>query len=347
MSKLSVLDRAVLFGVNVFVYLRHPLFTGYFRHRQGHWPDFACPSSLSELVQWRKLFDRNPSLPMLADKLAVRSWLARQDPTLSAAEQVWAGHHVEDLPDQFLAPGFVIKANHGSGLNYFPHRDGTDRDALTRTVRRWTAWSLRAWLRRFLVPAREWIYGPIPRRIFAERMIEADPVLDVAVRTFDGLPVIGSITIDQNRPGSRSGFFWADGRRFLDPDETPDHALPADFELPPSFRRAVEHARILSRGIDYARFDFLADRERVYFGEITFYPASGYGRDNWRTAAVYRFWLEALELSWPLAAPQRGPMRLYMRSFGRWLALHRASLGPASEFAQQHGWRPLPESPAR
>ena len=61
-----------------------------------------------------------------------------------------------------------------------------------------------------------------------------------------------------------------------------DHAFPgyrhlsADVAVPDGFFAALAHAKELSRGVDFARFDFLVDGPRVWAGEITVFPAAGY-----------------------------------------------------------------------
>ena len=46
----------------------------------------------------------------------------------------------------------------------------------------------------------------------------------------------------------------------------------------------VHNAKILSQGIPFVRIDFYEINGRMYFGEITFFPAGGFGLftpDKW------------------------------------------------------------------
>jgi hypothetical protein len=46
---------------------------------------------------------------------------------------------------------------------------------------------------------------------------------------------------------------------------------------PSGFAAAITAARQLSQEVDFARFDFLSDETGLWGGEITVFPASGYG----------------------------------------------------------------------
>lgn len=58
----------------------------------------------------------------------------------------------------------------------------------------------------------------------------------------------------------------------LAPD--PNH----EFMPPPHFKEMVELARKLSHGEPFLRVDLYNLAGRIYFGELTFFPASGFGR---------------------------------------------------------------------
>jgi hypothetical protein len=162
----------VLLIANVLIYLRFPAFTIYYVWRQRRWPDFARPRDYPELVQWRKLFDRNPFFPVLCDKLAVKAWIKERMPDIAVPETAWVGTRYQDLPDEFLSPDYVIKLNNGSSTNYFPHRQGADRASFERVARKWFTPGLRGWFR--VQTKHETAYTAIPLLIFVERRVTGD-----------------------------------------------------------------------------------------------------------------------------------------------------------------------------
>lgn len=52
----------------------------------------------------------------------------------------------------------------------------------------------------------------------------------------------------------------------------------AEIEIPSNISEMVNLAEILSAGIPFLRVDLYNLNGRIYFGELTFYPASGLSR---------------------------------------------------------------------
>ena len=48
--------------------------------------------------------------------------------------------------------------------------------------------------------------------------------------------------------------------------------------LPKNLNKMIELADILSKNCVFLRIDFYEVNSKIYFGELTFYPASGFGR---------------------------------------------------------------------
>ena len=329
----SLADRAVFVVTNAWVYLTRPFFVVRCHRRLGYWPDFARPRRLSELVQWRKLFDRNPAFVTFADKLATKAWIAERVPDLAIPETIWVGERPEDVPDSLLTPGHVIKTNNASGQNHLPHRSPLARGEFDRQFRRWLGASAAKRHLGWLDQSQEWTYWKVPPKILVERQVGAGRALvDISVRVFDGEAFLANCALDFKTEASADAYFWPDGTRVAQQTEA---TLPANFAVPPAFHRAVRAAERLAQGFDYLRVDFLADGDTLFAGEITCFPASGFSTDEWFLQLMYRRWLETLHLSWALATPQPWPRRIYLAAFRRWLSAHRAELAS----------KPLPLAP--
>jgi hypothetical protein len=55
-------------------------------------------------------------------------------------------------------------------------------------------------------------------------------------------------------------------------------------EKPKNYEKMVELAEKISKGIRFVRIDFYDINGKIYFGEMTFYPAAGYEEftpDEW------------------------------------------------------------------
>ncbi|MBK8082554.1 MAG: hypothetical protein IPK28_01295 [Devosia sp.] len=313
---LGILDRLVLAAANLGAGLAHPWLALSFAWRRRRWPCFATPSGLSELVQWRKVFDRNPLFPVLSDKLRLKTWVHERAPEARVAEIVWSGTRAADLPDRFLVPGYVIKANHGTSANYFPHRETLPRAGLESR--------LEGWLRSRYDAELQWAYGRIPPRLMVERLIgDGRPLWEMTFRCADGVAATAFVVLGQKTQHERKAYFTGSGDRL--PDEVglpPAQCLPPDYRTGPEFGRARALAEKLSRGFDFVRVDLILDGDDIYVCEMTFYPSSGFGDEDRTFTAerIERAWLGAIARSWFLSSPQPWPLSLYAAAFRRWAA---------------------------
>ncbi|MBN2395652.1 MAG: glycosyl transferase, partial [Candidatus Atribacteria bacterium] len=77
------------------------------------------PKSFNEKIAWKKVYDRNPLLPITADKYEVRSYLKEVLGEQKAKEILIPMWYVTDQPEtipfESLPPDFIIKPNHASG----------------------------------------------------------------------------------------------------------------------------------------------------------------------------------------------------------------------------------------
>lgn len=343
MTATSLADRLIFAVVQTLCVLRHPRITHSFFKRRGRIPNFARPAEHGEMVQWRKVFDHNPHFTLFCDKLATRRWVAARFPDVPLIEPLWVGERPEDLPDRFVAPGYIIKTNHGCRANYFPHRQPLPRPELNRLLSRWLA---RSYYRQG-----QWGYRGIARKLFVEPLIGGGaPLTEYSIRAHDSVISGLFVVRDQHRPTEQGSDFAADGSRFPPKPGSQRQPLPDDYVLPDTLHRARDIAARISRGFDHLRVDFLVDGDTLYLGEITVYPGSGFGTE-WQVpakAAMHEFaWFRALHLSWFYRTPQLWPLSVYQRAFRRWVDTHRCDLEAATPglvrtfspdaVAQQHG----------
>lgn len=333
MTSTSLTDRLIFAVVQGLAVLRHPRITQSFWKRRKRLPNFAQPSEHGELMQWRKVFDHNPQFTVFSDKLACKRWVATNFPDVPMIEPVWIGDSPEELPDAFVAPGYIIKASHGCRANYFPDRQSLTRPQLNRLLSRW--------LGRSYYRQGQWGYRGVPRRLLVEpRIGNGGPLSEYSIRGHDG--VISGIWVvqDQHQPTEKGTDFAGDGTRLPAKPTKKLQPLPPDYVPPPSFYRARDIASRISRGFDHIRVDFLLDGDALYLGEITVYPGSGYGTE-WQLPAKSRMhelaWFRALHLSWFYRTDQPWPLSIYQRAFRRWVDAHVADLN-ATAPADEHSY---------
>ncbi len=236
------------------------IYTTYFC-RHGHLPDLDNPRRFTEWVQHRKLHDRDPRMPQLADKVAVKPFVAEQLDTEWVTPTLW---HGDRLPAEMpCKPPFVIKPRHSCNRIIFVHSENADWSAIRKTANGWTDKGYGYWLD-------EWAYRDIPRGILVEPFIGQAGIqpVDYKFYVFGGRVKFIQLHLDRG----------TDHRWILfDPEWKRVSARTDDADPPPplSLKSMIAGAEKLAQGFDFIRADFYEIRGQPVFGEITFYPGSG------------------------------------------------------------------------
>jgi hypothetical protein len=222
---------------------------------------------------WRKLVDRNPQFVCFSDKLASKEYSQRRCPTLAMPKTLWVGRSADGIPDELLHGNVLVKANHGSGFNHYVRAGNCDRVVLRQKTERWLN-SI------YGVKGGEWGYSQVPARLFLEEAVgdaEGD-LIEINIRACNGKPILGSIMGKCKTPKQWAVYLDPEGVPTLgmsDLDGSPIRPLPPGLDIAEPYCRAVQFSKVLSVGVDYARYDFLWNGQELFGGEITLYPAGG------------------------------------------------------------------------
>jgi TupA-like ATPgrasp len=288
-----------------------------FRRAVGYFPNVARPVRYSDLVLWRKIFDHNPLFVTFSDKLATKRYVAQRCPDLALARVLWTGTDAASIPMAALGRPLFIKSNNGSGQNLVV--GPSDSESLP--VEQLNGWVEQAYGQHLL----EWAYADAERALMVEEVLgtdDRDELVDLMVHTVDGIPVFLEAILGNKTVHARKGYFRPDGSRWpeLERKNAGRAALPREFQPPPCYREAMDHARVLGSGIDYLRIDFMCASGCLYGGEITVYPGSGLTRHTEflaYNALMAQRW--DVSKSWFLTSDKRGLRGLYARALERFL----------------------------
>ncbi len=271
-----MIDHVIFAIINILIYIKHPFHIKKFRRRVGYFPNIAFPKRYNEIMLWRKVFDHNPLFTTFSDKLATKAFQRDRCPGLNVLQPLWTGDDCTTIPASVMGQACVIKANHGSGWNYFNRPDHQNQ---VLPAGRINGWRYRTYGARNL----EWGYLHAAKMLFCEEWLDGpgdDGIVELSVHAGGGVAFILEAIAKLEDGQPRKAYFGTDGRRNqhveknLLPHEVGKY-LPADYALPSSHKDALEHARHLSAGVDYARFDFILQGDQLFGGEITVYPGSG------------------------------------------------------------------------
>ena len=230
------------------------------------------PQTFNEKLQWLKLYDRNPLYTTMVDKYKVKEYVANIIgkeyiiPTLAvynSSEEI----DFDKLPNQF-----VLKCNHDSGgIVICKDKSKLDKQAaikkLSKALKNNGYWY-----------GREWPYKNVKPYIIAEQYLEDESnneLKDYKIFCFNGVPKY--IQLDFGRFSKHYRNYYDISWNFI-PFNTGKLVSDSSkfLKKPQMLDKALNLANILSSKISFVRVDFYLINEKIYFGELTFYPASGF-----------------------------------------------------------------------
>lgn len=232
------------------------------------------PQKFTEKIQWLKLNDRNPLYTTLVDKYAVKDYVKKVlgeeyiIPTLA----LW--DNIDEIKLDSLHDKFVLKTTHGGGGGGVV----ICRDKSTFNLDEAKAKLNRSLQADIYKNYREWPYKNVPRKIIAEELLidnqRNGDIRDYKFFCFNGK--VQFLKVDFNRFNGHRANYYDREWKLLSLGE--DVCMPdpnVTIECPDKLNEMISMAEKLAMDKKFVRVDFYYVNNRIYFGEITFYPASG------------------------------------------------------------------------
>lgn len=241
-----------------------------FKAYMGKKLDLKNPGTFNEKLQWLKLYNRKPEYTRLVDKIEVKKWVADKigEEYIIPTYKVWDNASEVDITE--LPEKFVLKCNHSGG------NSGV---FLVSDKSKFNLEDARAKLAKVLKEDiyklfREWPYKEVKHRIFAEKLLGVG-VEDYKFFCYNGF--VESVMVAYERNTGHPKFYFFDRDWKLKRYNIRGKEAPEDFTMPrpENIDKMFEIASILSKGLPFVRVDLYNINGKIYFGEMTFYPASG------------------------------------------------------------------------
>lgn len=243
-----------------------------YRIKNGYWMDMDNPKTFNEKLQWLKIHDRKPEYTQMVDKLDVKNYVAKRigEEYVIPTFAVW--DDADSIAWEELPKRFVLKTTNGgggTGVIICQDKERLDKQAAIK--------SLKDSLVLTGIPYREHPYDGVKKRIMAEALLEdpeGDDLRDYKFFCFNG--VVKFFKVDFGRyVEHRANYYSVDakllpyGEKVCPPDPS------ADIKMPPNLNEMITLAESLSKGIQFLRVDLYNVGGQIFFGELTFFPASG------------------------------------------------------------------------
>lgn len=253
------------------------------------------PLTFNEKLQWLKLHYRNDELTMMVDKYAVKNYVSEKIGKKYLIPTIGVWDDVDEIDFSKLPDRFVLKCTHDSG-GLIVCKDKNRLD-LGKT-RKWLKKRLKD---NFYLYKREWPYKNVKARVIAEQFMEDDSIINANGLTdykffcFNG--IVDSVMACIDRGINDTKFYFFDREWNLLKLNKRGIEAPEGFTLPKPkcIEEMFDIASILSKGIPFVRVDLYCINEQPYFGEITFFPTSGYDSNLLEETDIY--WGNKIDLS--------------------------------------------------
>ena len=230
------------------------------------------PITFNEKLQWLKLHDRKLEYSMMVDKVAVKNYIAEKlgEEYLIPTLGVW--EKATDIDFDTLPDKFVIKCNHNSGLGMAICKNKSNFN-----VRKAKKMLKRGLKQNYYFTGREWPYKNVIPKVIAEKYIEdqSGGLIDYKFFCFDGYVDCVMVCLDRHLGDTK--FYFFDDEWNLKRINVRGKEAPENFSIrkPKCMDRMFEIARKLSQGLPFVRVDLYESDNKIYFGEMTFFPDSG------------------------------------------------------------------------
>ena len=234
----------------------------------GHAMDIYHPKTYTEKMQWIKIFDCSPLKTRLVDKYLARDWVKEQIGEEYIVPMLGAWDRFEDIDFGKLPNRFVLKCNHGSGMNIIV-KDKSKLDMVDARIK------LTEWLKvnHAFLHGFEIQYRDVKPKIIAEQFMEDSQgnFDDYKIHCFDGEPKFISVMSEHS---TRRTYYDAAWKRLPFYDKFP--VSEVDLPKPQNFDKMLDVARQLSKGFKTVRVDLYNVDGKIYFGEMSFTDNAGF-----------------------------------------------------------------------
>lgn len=253
-----------------------------YRIKMGRKLNLKKPERYTEKIQWYKLYYRDPMMIPCVDKYDVRDYIRSLGLGELLVECYGVYDRPEDIPFETLPNQFVLKdtlAGGGTAVIIVKDKASLPMEQTLQELRNWVN-------RPYNTPegGREWPYYSGKRhRILVEAYLdggESSGLTDYKFLCFQGRAEYLQYLTNRTLGDAHLTEVIFDRDFHLLPvcGLGHDNVEPDAVEKPLQYDKMVRIAEKISRDFPHARIDLYNIKGKIYFGEITFFAASGYKR---------------------------------------------------------------------
>lgn len=253
--------------------------------RVGYSLNLDNPQTFNEKLQWLKLYNRRPEFIKMVDKIETKKYVADIIGEKHIIPTLAVYNRVEDIDFDALPNQFVLKCSHDSGgIVVCRDKSKLDRKAAIKKLSKGLK-------KNYFYQNREWPYKGVKPRILAEKYMVDDggdlkdykvlsthqtsELIDYKFMCYNGTCKNLFVCTGRANNDLRVDFFDIEWnhlpfyRKYKNADVMP--------LKPTMLNEMIMLSNTLAQKVNapFVRIDLYQIKEKIYFGEITFYPGSG------------------------------------------------------------------------
>ncbi len=241
-----------------------------FFHKFGFFPDLINCRDFNDRMQWLRLFDQDEKIIQCSDKILVREHIKERVGEEYLVKLYQTHNRFEEIDFTVLPDSFVIKANHDSGT-VIPvwKKDKLDMKAAKKRIN--TALS-----KPFGWQEGEWAYSFIEPKVLVEEFIDPENLIlpeDYKFYCVEGKVKLMHYIYDRGSEPKEQVIDRAG--KPIDAYIYPSFKLGNKFTKPAKWNELIRVAEEISNGFKFVRVDLYLSKEKIFAGEMTFWPMGG------------------------------------------------------------------------
>lgn len=229
--------------------------------------DLKNPQTFNEKLQWLKLYNYKPIYTQMVDKYEVRNLVSDKIKCFSLLG-IW--DNVDEIDFEKLPHKFVLKTTHDSGsIIICSDKRNFNIQQAKKKLKKALSYN-------YFWKSRELPYKDVKPRIIAEEYMLTDDMLDLEdykFMCFNGR--VEYVFLCHNRKGEGGVLVDVYDRNWVKQSFGREHHSSIVWQKPRYFDKMIELSEYYSKDIPFLRVDFYEIKDRLYFGEFTFFPGGG------------------------------------------------------------------------
>ena len=246
-----------------------------YRIKMGKKLNLKNTKRFTEKIQWYKLYYRNPIMHQCVDKYEVRKYVESKGLSNILNELYGIYNTTEEIKFDILPNKFIIKTTSGGGgQNVIICNNKSDFNIkeVTKQLNKWIKFNSKK------SPGREWAYEGISNRIIIEKLLEGNDdnlsgINDYKFFCYNGK--VKYIVFDGDRYIIHKRNFYDNNWNYID-IQSDCEKLGDIIKKPKKLDEMIKISEKLSEEFPFVRVDLYCVNNKIYFGEMTFYPWTGY-----------------------------------------------------------------------